>query len=120
MWDLIVSVPDHCLSFYFSCDVAQCIISLSEQAKITPIYLKFLEGSLECWMFLDSFIKCSCHCLKVSDIGGVQFQEWTLLHKDVSYAFLGIPVSKYKTKLSQLRLLDIACTKTPPQISHIP
>ena len=23
MWDLIVSVPDHCLSFYFSCDVAQ-------------------------------------------------------------------------------------------------
>ena len=23
MWDLIVSVPDHCLSFYFSHDVAQ-------------------------------------------------------------------------------------------------
>ena len=23
MWDLIVSVPDHCLSFYFSNDVAQ-------------------------------------------------------------------------------------------------
>ena len=22
MWDLIVSVPDHCLSFYFSRDVA--------------------------------------------------------------------------------------------------
>ena len=20
MWDLIVSVPDHCLSFYFSCE----------------------------------------------------------------------------------------------------
>ena len=20
MWDLIVSVPDHCLSFYFTCD----------------------------------------------------------------------------------------------------
>ena len=23
MWDLIVSVPDHCLSFYFSHDMAQ-------------------------------------------------------------------------------------------------
>ena len=21
MWDLIVSVPDHCLSFYFECDI---------------------------------------------------------------------------------------------------
>ena len=23
MWDLIVSVPDHCLSFYFVCGVKQ-------------------------------------------------------------------------------------------------
>ena len=31
MWDLIVSVPDHCLSFYFgfrkSCTVAKVILS---------------------------------------------------------------------------------------------
>ena len=26
MWDLIVSVPDHCLSFYFSHDVAHFLI----------------------------------------------------------------------------------------------
>ena len=25
MWDLIVSVPDHCLSFYFSRDEAQMV-----------------------------------------------------------------------------------------------
>ena len=25
MWDLILSVPDHCLSFYFSHDVAHII-----------------------------------------------------------------------------------------------
>ena len=25
MWDLIVSVPDHCLSFYFSRDEGHCI-----------------------------------------------------------------------------------------------
>ena len=27
MWDLIVSVPDHCLSFYFSHDVAHILKS---------------------------------------------------------------------------------------------
>ena len=24
MWDLIVSVPDHCLSFYFTCTIMLC------------------------------------------------------------------------------------------------
>ena len=28
MWDLIVSVPDHCLSFYFSFMNASCSISV--------------------------------------------------------------------------------------------
>ena len=31
MWDLIVSVPDHCLSFYFSnLPMANCVRSRSE------------------------------------------------------------------------------------------
>ena len=29
MWDLIVSVPDHCLSFYFSRDEAHLVHILS-------------------------------------------------------------------------------------------
>ena len=27
MWDLIVSVPDHCLSFYFSCSSCNAIFN---------------------------------------------------------------------------------------------
>ena len=27
MWDLIVSVPDHCLSFYFSHDMAHIVLT---------------------------------------------------------------------------------------------
>ena len=30
MWDLIVSVPDHCLSFYFSMKVLDTLILMSE------------------------------------------------------------------------------------------
>ena len=29
MWDLIVSVPDHCLSFYFKSHLARRIISMA-------------------------------------------------------------------------------------------
>ena len=28
MWDLIVSVPDHCLSFYFSTDAEGFVINI--------------------------------------------------------------------------------------------
>ena len=28
MWDLIVSVPDHCLSFYFAIEYSSCIITV--------------------------------------------------------------------------------------------
>ena len=33
MWDLIVSVPDHCLSFYFSLEFESlfCIVSLAAE-----------------------------------------------------------------------------------------
>ena len=34
MWDLIVSIPDHCLSFYFSYDVALFQINRSYLCRI--------------------------------------------------------------------------------------
>ena len=42
MWDLIVSVPDHCLSFYFSHDVAHSkmkrdTIYVSKRAQLVSI-----------------------------------------------------------------------------------
>ena len=33
MWDLIVSVPDHCLSFYFSRNL-QLLVSLYEHVTV--------------------------------------------------------------------------------------
>ena len=38
MWDLIVSVPDHCLSFYFDCEKQKQTIF----AKIASVDLGFL------------------------------------------------------------------------------
>ena len=40
MWDLIVSVPDHCLSFYFVlCEHPYSFVSYN----ILKLYLSFLE-----------------------------------------------------------------------------
>ena len=41
MWDLIVSVPDHCLSVYFGCipSISSCDTSLYQADK--PFLLKF-------------------------------------------------------------------------------
>ena len=36
MWDLIVSVPDHCLSFYFSYDVVYLIPNIVTFKKFNP------------------------------------------------------------------------------------
>ena len=36
MWDLIVSVPDHCLSFYFSHDVAHITVGNKDLPRVVP------------------------------------------------------------------------------------
>ena len=33
MWDLIVSVPDHCLSFYFEPDIPACTLPFFQHFK---------------------------------------------------------------------------------------
>ena len=33
MWDLIVSVPDHCLSFYFTCHLLLSVLLESAQSQ---------------------------------------------------------------------------------------
>ena len=37
MWDLVVSVPDHCLSFYFFC-CGKLILKVDEKAMISNLY----------------------------------------------------------------------------------
>ena len=70
MWDLIVSVPDHCLSFYFSesplypsevqiyfNDGLNCAFSLISVCTVCPDYLSINIGSLRqyfCKMFQKS------------------------------------------------------------------
>ena len=40
MWDLIVSVPDHCLSFYFeSCDILNMLCGMSVQFDIIIFFI---------------------------------------------------------------------------------
>ena len=42
MWDLIVSVPDHCLSFYFTFHRigVRCILVWAQEGSICPPYVK--------------------------------------------------------------------------------
>ena len=46
MWDLIVSVPDHCLSFYFSFYFSRYKTkSLDCEIQVMPIYIHFEVNS---------------------------------------------------------------------------
>ena len=43
MWDLIVSVPDHCLSFYFEIsDIESRVIILSKKGTIKALIYAFV------------------------------------------------------------------------------
>ena len=46
MWDLIVSVPDHCLSFYFDENINECldiqeIVAIEQGFSIKGSYVTF-------------------------------------------------------------------------------
>ena len=45
MWDLIVSVPDHCLSFYFAGRVSLFLVSLVK----LPLLCRQDQQHLDCW-----------------------------------------------------------------------
>ena len=44
IWDLIVSVPDHCILFYFSV----CFLQVRSSLMVTPRYLMLSITSKEC------------------------------------------------------------------------
>ena len=48
MWDLIVSVPDNCLSFYFPWLVGQCCIDglIHWDSTVFEVHPKEAEGSM--------------------------------------------------------------------------
>ena len=55
MWDLIVSVPDHCLSFYFPCNnkVMAFVYEFTDIPSYDVFLLVYLEGFALClWHFL--------------------------------------------------------------------
>ena len=61
MWDLIVSVPDHCLSFYFRW--APCIVALSQNVYKCPILSMYIKFYIQVVMDPGSFILLWQICL---------------------------------------------------------
>ena len=70
MWDLIVSVPDHCLSFYFTLQEATYLgkelfirFTASAFRKLTSIYVfSYFPFGFEGRMW-DLIVSCTDHCL---------------------------------------------------------
>ena len=54
MWDLIVSVPDHCLSFYFP--LCSCLNLLSDKFKPTYISCLLLKFCVICFCFQKNVV----------------------------------------------------------------
>ena len=44
MWDLILSVPDHCLSFYFASPITSISINLNRMAGLANSVLSWCQG----------------------------------------------------------------------------
>ena len=59
MWDLIVSVPDLCLSFYFAHCESWLQVSLRQSCRlvgmVAPRSLVGCSENRSCFWFLDSF-----------------------------------------------------------------
>ena len=47
MWDLIVSVPDHCLSFYFTLPPDQTLVSIQDLCVCMPYLQALLSKSVK-------------------------------------------------------------------------
>ena len=63
MWDLIISVPDHCLSFYFIWSVEMCFIFV---AQLDVIFMRLLY---------EANIMCDCIIKHHSLYGGLYYRN---------------------------------------------
>ena len=43
MWDLIVSVPDHCLSFYFETHLSKYVAAYRKSYKVIYLFKSLLD-----------------------------------------------------------------------------
>ena len=74
MWDLIVSVLDHCLSFYFSCSLSSCL--RFRKRELVFVLLVHLFVCFAACMFLSLFSSSWCRGLAVVCDCGI---PWTFL-----------------------------------------
>ena len=63
MWDLIVSVPDHCLSFYFK--TIECPLEIGKTELNVSLFLRAYQGNcypqiLSSFIFFVSLSASSC------------------------------------------------------------
>ena len=82
IWDLIVSVPDHCLSFYFS-KLLKFIFRKSH-------YITFLANS---WKVPYQNIRLQfdhCWLSRVLDIQNLSFFHWFWMGKKCRFVILGV------------------------------
>ena len=55
MWDLIVSVPDHCLSFYFDTSLS---VTCTERDKIKINFSKLMKRAMKLLFITNHTFEC--------------------------------------------------------------
>ena len=58
MWDLIVSVPDHCLSFYFLYNNESGAVSILNQYLSVLLFLKIKSGNRPKSPYIATLLIC--------------------------------------------------------------
>ena len=122
MWDLIVSVPDHCLSFYFplTSSIAQCSSAQSRPIRTSITDLFASRGNLLClrcghrWMYL---LQSKADMLPVTPFAVyVVIFELTLsvtLSNSTSIGFVSVSTRPFKTFTGLLLQLSSAILTAP-------
>ena len=78
MWDLIVSVPDHCLSFYF--DINELVLKKSQLSNYPFITDCFLKKN-ERWIFCQTIILKSTNGVFPAETQSDQsISRWSIPH----------------------------------------
>ena len=100
MWDLIISVPDHCLSFYLT----MCLLRSQELSKPRFQRSHFIERSLPSWI-LRCFLR---HLLSLNALA--QYLHETVASEECNLSW-SLHLVLWTNCLSQTRHLNFFCPR---------